>query len=104
MRTPSPKYDVNGPLKAGDYLFIQFGHNDMKETGAGVGAFTTFKRALEEYVTQGRERGATVVLLTPMHRRVFRADGTVQPTHGDYPDAIRLVAKEQRAPLIDLQE
>jgi lysophospholipase L1-like esterase len=90
-------------IKSGDTLFIQFGHNDMKEKGEGVGAFTTFKRDLEDYVARARERGATVVLVTPMHRRRFGGDGTIQPTHGDYPEAVRHVAKEQDVPLIDLQ-
>ncbi|HEV2296549.1 MAG TPA: rhamnogalacturonan acetylesterase [Tepidisphaeraceae bacterium] len=90
-------------MKAGDYLFIQFGHNDMKETGEGVGPFTTFKRDLEDFVAQGRSKGATVVLVTPMHRRRFGADGTIQNSHGDYPEAVRQVAQEQNVPLIDLQ-
>ena len=89
-------------MKSGDYLFIQFGHNDMKEKGEGVGAFTTFKRDLEDHVAQGRENGATVVLVTPMHRRRFDDDGTIQNTHGDYPEAVRQVAKEQNVALIDL--
>jgi lysophospholipase L1-like esterase len=90
-------------IKKGDYLFIQFGHNDMKEKGEGVGAFTTFKRDLEEFVAKGREIGAAVVLVTPMHRRRFGEDGTIQNTHGDYPEAVRQVAKEQNVALIDLQ-
>ncbi|HZB45825.1 MAG TPA: SGNH/GDSL hydrolase family protein, partial [Pyrinomonadaceae bacterium] len=51
-------------IKSGDYLFIQFGHNDMKEKGEGVGPFTTFKRDLEEFVALAREKGATAVLVT----------------------------------------
>ena len=90
-------------IKAGDYLLIQFGHNDMKEKGEGVGAFTTFKRDLEDYVAKGREKGATAVLVTPMCRRRFGDDGTIQNTHGDYPEAVRQVAKEQDVSLIDLQ-
>src|SRR5688572_25239782 len=89
-------------IKPTDYLFIQFGHNDMKEKGEGVGAFTTFKRDLEDYVAKGREKGAMVVLVTPMHRRRFGEDGTIHNTHGDYPEAVRQVAKEQNVPLIDL--
>jgi lysophospholipase L1-like esterase len=90
-------------IKSGDYLFIQFGHNDMKAKGEGVGAFTTFKADLEDSVAKGREKGATVVLLTPMCRRRFGEDGTIQNTHGDYPEAVRRVAKVQDVPLIDLQ-
>jgi lysophospholipase L1-like esterase len=90
-------------IKPGDYLLIQFGHNDMKEKGEGIGAFTSFKHDLEDYVARGRERGANVIVLTPMCRRRFGDDNTIQNTHGDYPDAVRAVAKEQNVPLIDLQ-
>jgi lysophospholipase L1-like esterase len=90
-------------IKPGDYLLIQFGHNDMKEKGEGVGPFTSFKRDLEDYVNRGRGRGANVVLLTPMCRRRFGEDGKIQNTHSDYPQAVRQVAKEQDVPLIDLQ-
>ena len=89
-------------MKSGDYLFIQFGHNDMKEKGEGVGAFTSFTQDLQDYIAKGRATGATVVLITPMHRRRFGDDGKIQNTHGDYPEAVRKVAKEQSVPLIDL--
>lgn len=89
-------------MKAGDYLFIQFGHNDMKERGEGVGAFTTYAKSLEQYIAQARGRGAIPVLLTPMHRRTFDADGKISNSLGDYPEAVRRTAKEQDVPLIDL--
>jgi lysophospholipase L1-like esterase len=89
-------------LKPGDYLFIQFGHNDEKEKGEGVGAFTTYKASLKRYVEEARKRGATVVLVTPMQRRTFDADGQITDSHGDYDDAVRQAAKELGAPLIDL--
>jgi lysophospholipase L1-like esterase len=89
-------------LKPGDYLFIQFGHNDEKERGEGVGAFTTYKASLKRYVEAARGRGATVVLVTPMQRRTFDAAGKITDSHGDYDDAVRQTAKELSAPLIDL--
>ena len=89
-------------MKPGDYLFIQFGHNDMKEKGEGVGAFTSFAADLKSYVAAARERGATPVLVTPMHRRRFDDQGKTQNSHGDYPEAVRRVAVEEKAPLIDL--
>ncbi|HEV2764887.1 MAG TPA: rhamnogalacturonan acetylesterase, partial [Pyrinomonadaceae bacterium] len=89
-------------LKPGDYLFIQYGHNDEKEKGEGVGAFTTYKASLKRYLTDARKRGATVVLLTPMHRRTFDYSGRINDSHGDYDDAVRQVAREENAPLIDL--
>jgi lysophospholipase L1-like esterase len=89
-------------IKPGDYLFVQFGHNDEKEKGEGVGAFTTYKASLKRYVEEARKRGATVVLITPMQRRTFDAAGKITDSHGDYDDAVRQAAKELSAPLIDL--
>jgi lysophospholipase L1-like esterase len=89
-------------MKPGDYLFIQFGHNDEKEKGEGVGAFTTYKAALRKFVAGARERGGIPVLITPVQRRTFDKEGHVTNSHGDYPEAVRQVAKEERVPLIDL--
>ncbi|MBW3636115.1 MAG: rhamnogalacturonan acetylesterase [Armatimonadetes bacterium] len=89
-------------LKRGDYLFIQFGHNDQKEKGEGVGAFTTYSDSLRQWVKAARECGATPVLLTSMQRRRFGADGKVEQTLGDFPEAVRRVARELSVPLIDL--
>jgi lysophospholipase L1-like esterase len=93
---------ILGDMKRGDYLFVQFGHNDMKEKGAGVGAFTTYKADLEKLVTDTRARGGTPVLVTSMNRKSFDASGHVVNTLKDYPDAVRAVAKEMGVPLIDL--
>lgn len=90
-------------VKPGDYVFMQFGHNDMKEKGDGVGPYTSFSDSIREAIAKTREKGATPVVLTPMHRRRFNGD-TITPTFGDYPDAIRKVANEQGVALIDLQE
>ena len=89
-------------MRPGDYLFIQFGHNDEKEKGEGVGAFTTYKASLKRYVEAARGKGATVVLVTPMHRRTFDSAGRITDSHGDYDDAVRQAAKEENVPLIDL--
>ena len=89
-------------IKPGDYLFIQYGHNDEKEKGEGVGAFTTYKADLITFVEGARRRGATPVLITPVQRRSFDKDGQITNSHGDYPEAVRQVAKEAKVPLIDL--
>ncbi|HWW74976.1 MAG TPA: rhamnogalacturonan acetylesterase [Pyrinomonadaceae bacterium] len=89
-------------MRPGDYLFIQFGHNDEKEKGEGVGPFTTYKASLKRFVEAARARGGTPVLLTPMHRRTFDAAGHITDSHGDYDDAVRQVASEERVALIDL--
>ncbi len=93
---------VLSTIKPGDYLFIQFGHNDEKEKGEGVGAFTTYKESLRKFVTEARQHGGIPVLITPMHRRTFDKDGKITNSHGDYPEAVRQVAREENAPLIDL--
>jgi len=93
---------VLSAIRPGDYLFVQFGHNDQKERGAGVGAFTTYKDSLKRFVADARRLGALPVLLTPMNRRSFGPDGKVTSSLGDYPEAVRRVAAEEDVPLIDL--
>lgn len=89
-------------MRTGDYLFIEFGHNDQKRTGEGIGAFTSYKKDLEYYITQARAKGGIPVLITSMHRRSFDSTGRIVNTLGDYPAAVRLVAAEQKVALIDL--
>ncbi len=91
-------------MKKGDYLFIEFAHNDQKQKGEGVGAFTTYKRDISFYVNEARKKGGNPVLVTSMNRRNFDSSGKVVMTLGDYPAAMRLVAKELHVPLIDLNE
>jgi lysophospholipase L1-like esterase len=89
-------------IKPGDYLFIQYGHNDEKEKGEGVGAFTTYKADLKKFVAAAREHGAIAVLVTPVQRRTFDQSGRITNSHGDYPEAVRQVAAEEKVALIDL--
>jgi lysophospholipase L1-like esterase len=89
-------------LKRGDTVIIQFGHNDEKEKGDGIGAFASYKTDLTRLVTEVREHGGTPVLVTPMHRRTFDASGHITNSHGDYPEAVRQVAREKSVALIDL--
>ena len=93
---------VLSSTKAGDYLFIQYGHNDEKERGEGVGAFTTYKADLKKFVSAAREKGAVPVLITPVQRRTFDQQGKITNSHGDYPEAVRQVAREEKVALIDL--
>jgi len=93
---------VLSTIKTGDYLFIQYGHNDEKERGDGVGAFTTYKADLKKFVAEARKRGAVPILITPMHRRTFDQAGKITNSHGDYPEAVRQAAREENVPLIDL--
>jgi lysophospholipase L1-like esterase len=89
-------------IKPGDYLFLQFGHNDMKEKGEGIGAFTSYKTDLKKFVAEARKRGARPVVVTSMHRRTFDDGGKITNSLGDYPEAVRQVAKEENIRLIDL--
>ncbi len=89
-------------IQPGDYLFIEFGHNDQKRNGEGIGPWSSFTELLEEFVTGAREKGAIPVLLTPTQRRSFDDSGQISPTHGDYPAAMRKVAGTLDVPLIDL--
>jgi lysophospholipase L1-like esterase len=89
-------------IKPGDYLFIQMGHNDQKEKGEGVGAFTTYKADLKRLVAEARSHGATPVLITSMNRLNFDEAGQIVNTLGDYPDAVRQAAAEEKVALIDL--
>jgi lysophospholipase L1-like esterase len=91
-------------IKPGDYVLIQFAHNDEKEKGEGVGALTTFKASLLQWVDAIRAKGGQPILITPMHRRTFDAAGRITNSHGEYPQATRLAAKEKGVPLIDLTE
>jgi len=89
-------------MRRGDYLLIQYGHNDEKEKGEGVGAFTTYKASLKQFVTATKRKGGIPILITPMHRRTFDANGKITNSHGDYPEAVRQAAKEEKVALIDL--
>lgn len=91
-------------VQPGDYVFIQFGHNDMKEKGEGIGALTSYKKDLESYVSAVKTKGATPVLVTSMYRRRFSPDGKLQDSLGDYPLANVRVAREQGLTLIDLHD
>lgn len=89
-------------MQPGDYLFIEFGHNDEKAKGEGKGAWGQYTTLLKEFVARTREKGGIPVLITPTQRRRFNADGTLEPTHGEFPDAMRKVAAEMKVPLIDV--
>ncbi|HKP68531.1 MAG TPA: rhamnogalacturonan acetylesterase [Pyrinomonadaceae bacterium] len=93
---------VLSQMKLGDYLLIQYGHNDEKEKGEGIGAFTSYKTSLKQFVDAAKKKGGIPILITPMHRRTFNANGKITNSHGDYPEAVRQVAQEGNVALIDL--
>lgn len=93
-------------LKPGDFVFIQFGHNDQKDYDSTryTTPFGTYTANLEVFVTETRQKGATPILFTSIVRRKFGDNGLLTDTHGDYPLATRQVAKKLNVPLIDLQK
>ena len=95
---------ILGRIKRGDWLFVQFGHNDQKANWPQTyaDAATTYRDYLRVYVGEARLRGATPVLVTSMHRHRFDAAGKVVNTHGDYPQAVRETAQALDVPLVDL--
>lgn len=96
---------VEENLKPGDYVFIQFGHND--EVKSKVGRYSTpeeYHANLSRFVRESRSRGAKPVLLTPVARRKFNEAGEVQGTHDQYSAIVRQVAAELQVPLIDLDQ
>ncbi len=93
---------VCGRLQPGDYVFVQFGHNDSKSDTARYSSPEQYAENLRCYVREARERGATPVLLTPIVRRHF-VDGVLTDTHGDYPGAMRRVAREEGVVLLDME-
>ena len=93
---------VLGLMKPGDYLFIEFAHNDQKPGGNHVDPFTTYKEQLTYFIREARKRGGKPVLVTSTNRRSFGKDGKIVNTLGDYPEAMRQTAKEEQVPLIDL--
>jgi lysophospholipase L1-like esterase len=91
-------------LRAGDWLLIQFGHNDEKAQWPQtyVEAGTTYRAYLNAYIAEVRRRGATPILITSPERRHFDSAGHIVNSHGAYPDAVRALAAEQSVALIDL--
>lgn len=88
-------------LHAGDYVFIQFGHNDEKVGTANYSSPDDYRLNLERFVDEVRARGGHPVLFTPVVRRRFDGARLVE-THGDYPEAARTAARERKVELVDM--
>lgn len=95
---------IDEKMKEGDFLFIQFGHNDEKEYYFGyTEPWTTFVEYLEMYIEAARNRGAHPVLITPVERRCFDEHGILgSGEHGDYVKGMKLAAEINNVPLVDL--
>lgn len=91
-------------MKKGDYMFIEFGHNDQKLKGPGKGAYYSFASNLKYFVDVVRAKGGIPVFVTPTQRRSFDNSGKIQETHEDYPDAMRWVAQREGVLVIELHD
>ncbi|MFH1213587.1 MAG: rhamnogalacturonan acetylesterase, partial [Candidatus Neomarinimicrobiota bacterium] len=91
-------------LQPGDYVLIQFGHNDAKfsDTTRYAEAHRAYRANLIKFVQETRSKGANPILITPVNRRKFSKTGKFIDQHGDYPVVVRELAAELNVPLIDL--
>ncbi len=92
-------------IQPGDYLFLQFNHNDQKinpTTKEPVVPIAEYKRIFTEYIAKARAAGATPIVVTAMNRNTFDASGHITNSLAGYPDAVRELAAEQKVALIDL--
>ncbi|WP_051250450.1 glycosyl hydrolase family 28 protein [Paenibacillus harenae] len=90
-------------MAEGDYLLIQFGHNDQKlEKERRTEPFGSYQMYLKMYIDAARDAGAIPILLTPVQRRQFDDMGTFVPSHGEYPEAVRQLAQKEGVACIDL--
>jgi lysophospholipase L1-like esterase len=88
-------------LQNGDYVFIQFGHNDEVSTKKSFTTEEEFKNNLARYITESRSKKAIPILLTPVARRKFDSTGRIAGTHDVYSELVRSVAKKYNVALID---
>jgi len=90
-------------VSSGDYVIIEFGHNDEKvDTDRGTTLYD-FKANFKKFIADVRAKGATPIICTPIERRKFDANGKFVDQHGQYPEQIRKLAKEENVAFIDLQ-
>lgn len=95
---------IEREMGKGDFLFIQFGHNDEKDDpGRHTDPDTTYQENLMKFIHSAREREAFPVLITPIARRLFDENGVFLPgSHGAYPDAVKKTGAAAGVPVINL--
>ncbi len=95
---------VLAAIKPGDFVIIQFGHNDEKtnDVKRGTAPFGDYTANLVRFIRETREHKATPILATPVARRKFDETGALTNSHGVYPDAVRKVAATEKVPLLEL--
>jgi lysophospholipase L1-like esterase len=105
FRTEGRWDKVMKQLKKGDFVIIQFGHNDqkLKDSTKFTNPYTQYRANLERYVNEARAKGATPILMTSIVRRNFNENGTLIDTHKEYPLVVRMVANDLKVPFVDMQ-
>ncbi|MEO6456572.1 MAG: GDSL-type esterase/lipase family protein [Ginsengibacter sp.] len=88
--------------KPGDYLFIEFAHNDQKPGDNFLDPFTSYKQTLKEWIMEARKQNIIPVLVTSVNRRTFDSTGHITNSLLNYPEAMRQTAREEGVALIDL--
>lgn len=92
-------------VRRGDWMLIQFGHNDQKANWPQTyaEAHTTFRAYLKSFIAEAKLRGVQPILVTSPERRTFSPEGKIRSTHGDYPMVVQQVAAEENIPCLDLR-
>ncbi|NPA09317.1 MAG: rhamnogalacturonan acetylesterase [Chlorobi bacterium] len=105
FRTEGRWDKVEKQLKKGDFVIIQFGHNDqkIKDSTKFTNPYTQYRANLERYVYEARAKGAIPVLMTSIVRRNFNDNGVLIDTHKEYPLVVRMVANDLKVPFVDMQ-
>ena len=95
---------VYNAVRPGDYVFIEFGHNDAKEDDPEryAAPWGAYQDNLRRFIDDTRQKGGTPVLLTPVARRWFKNGKLDRECHGDYPAAMKAVAEEKGVTLLDI--
>ncbi|MGN6803726.1 MAG: rhamnogalacturonan acetylesterase [Ginsengibacter sp.] len=91
-------------LKEGDYVLVQFGHNDEVPTKKSYTTPEQFTSNLEKFVNESRAKNAIPILITPVARRRFDKQGNIEETHAQYKQLVKDVATKLNVPLIDLDK
>ncbi|AZA49260.1 rhamnogalacturonan acetylesterase [Chryseobacterium carnipullorum] len=105
FRTEGRWDKVMKQLKKGDFVIIQFGHNDQKinDSARFTNPYTQYRANLERYVNETRAKGAYPILITSIVRRNFNENGVLVDTHKEYPLVVRMVGNDLKVPMVDLQ-
>ncbi len=91
-------------LKKGDFLVIQFGHNDEKpDPKLHTEPFGSFKINLIRFITEARSKGVQPIVCSSVVRRHFTEDGKLEDTHGDYIPAAKEAATQTNTPYVDMK-